>query len=628
VGADRLIQLATQVLFVSIFVLVSRTALQHRLRVNIDIALLFGLVAAIVAGQWITEILGHPPGQWAAPVFGSLLIALPFLLLRLVADYSDPPRLLTRTAAAGLAAGIGSLFLLPQPYPAAATLVYVAYFCGLAGYDAAAFMRAGRRASGVTRRRMYAVAGGCAALGTVSVIVGLERLLPWCMGVWQPLDDLWALGCGICFYVGFAPPRWLRHAWQEPAVRAYLAKAALLPRLPTVAAVVRELEQGVAESIGTDHAMIALWNTTSQTLRFVLGGHGFDVKPERLLAGRAFLTQRPLFSPDTVRENPAEAASYKQYRSHALLAAPISAGAKRFGVLVAFSAHAPIFADDDLKLLSMLADQAAIILESRALIDEATSVRAREEVTYLKEDFLTTAAHDLKTPLTTIIGQAQLLALQARRNPMDPADLAGIDRLVQEAGRMRTLVRELLDVSRIEQGRLIGARGVSDLVDLARQACVRHTTKMHPCTLVAPDCLLGSWDAMRMAQVFGNLLENAVKYSPRGGEVRVIIEQELDTAHIVVADQGIGIHDSDLPHVFDRFYRAANRDDRNATGFGLGLYISRRIIEEHGGRIWAVPDVNGVGSAFHIVLPVEVCAAQADLADSTLSDLKVSDVHV
>src|SRR5207248_5716990 len=179
---------------------------------------------------------------------------------------------------------------------------------------------------------------------------------------------------------------------------------------------------------------------------------------------KAFLTQRAQFTADVQRGSPPYAG--RQSRTpgvKALLAAPITAGQERLGVLVVYAPHAPVFAEEDLDLVQLLADQAAVILESRTLIDEAARVQAREEVARMKEDFLSAAAHDLKTPLTTLVGQAQLLEKRILRAPEAPVDLTSVQRLVREAQRLRTLVLELLDAARTEQGRLVGEKETVDL---------------------------------------------------------------------------------------------------------------------------------------------------------------------
>ncbi|HEX9369576.1 MAG TPA: histidine kinase dimerization/phospho-acceptor domain-containing protein [Roseiflexaceae bacterium] len=171
---------------------------------------------------------------------------------------------------------------------------------------------------------------------------------------------------------------------------------------------------------------------------------------------RAFRAQRPIFSPNTHYGGAAYEQLDLERRAKAVLAAPIAAGPKRLDVLVVYAPRAPIFADDDLALLQLLADQAAVVLESRALIDEAARMQAREEAARLKEDFLSAAAHDLKTLLTTLVTRAQLLERRALRAPDAPADLASIQLVVQEGQRLKRLVIELLDAARAEQGRLIG----------------------------------------------------------------------------------------------------------------------------------------------------------------------------
>jgi signal transduction histidine kinase len=288
---------------------------------------------------------------------------------------------------------------------------------------------------------------------------------------------------------------------------------------------------------------------------------------------------------------------------NSVLAVPITAGDKRLGVLSVYAVRAPIFAEDDLRLVQLLADQAAVILESRALIDEAARVQAREEATRLKDDFLSAAAHDLKTPLTGLIAQAQLLEHRARRNPEAPADVRGIKRLVEQSQRMRYLVTELLDVGRVEQGKLVDHREEVDLVAVVRESCAEQRGTLHPCALEAKEAVIGSYDAMRIRQLVDNLLDNAVKYSPDGGTIRVRVWREGCSAHITVTDQGIGIPAADLPHLFDRFHRGTNVDDRRFSGMGLGLYICRGIAEQHGGQLLASSRGPSQGSTFHVVLP-------------------------
>jgi signal transduction histidine kinase len=286
-----------------------------------------------------------------------------------------------------------------------------------------------------------------------------------------------------------------------------------------------------------------------------------------------------------------------------MLAAPITAGEKRLGVMAVYAPRAPMFAEEDLDLVQLLADQAAVILESRALIDQAARVRAREEVTRLKEDFLSAAAHDLKTPLTTLVAKTQLMERRAQRMPDAPVDLESLKRLTKETQRLKTLVLELLDAARAEQGRLVGELGPVDLVEAAQEVCARHSSDTHDCRVETSGPVEGTYDGTRIVQLLDNLIENGVKYSPNGGPIVVRVWHDGEWNHLSVTDQGIGIPSADMSALFERFHRGANVDDRRFAGMGLGLYICRGIAEQHGGRI-SVFSAPGRGTTFQVDLPV------------------------
>jgi signal transduction histidine kinase len=630
VSADDFIQLVTQALYIVLFVLVAVRAAHRPLRANVDVTLLFGTTAVIIAIGGVSTALHVTPPPWLAALTGTLLLALPYLLLRLLDDFAGVQPWLLHGAAAGLVLSAALLFALPSPLPTVLALLMVAYFVGLVAYVAMAFLSHARRSSGVTRSRMQAVASGSGFLALTLLTAGLTLLLPAGIEVWTMVSHLAGLASGLCYFLGFAPPTGLRRAWQEPELRAFLGRAASLPRLPDTAAIRRELEAGAASALGAPHAIIGLWDEPTGMLRFpirhrpateqdpatqerarvvgvVISEDTWALPPGQLIAGQAFAQQRPVFAEHVVRADPANAELYRAYGVTAMLAAPITAGQRRLGVLAVYAPRAPIFADTDLELVRLLADQAAVILESRALIDEAARVRAREEATRLKDDFLSSAAHDLRTPLTTLLGQAQLLARQASRDALGPAYTTGIDRIVREARRLATLVGELLDASRAERGQLVGPREPADLAALARQACERHTSERHRCRVVTDAPVVGDYDPVRLQQLLDNLIENAVKYSPEGGEIQVRIWPEDGIARVSVSDRGIGIPPDDLPRLFDRYHRGTNVDDRRFSGLGLGLYICRGITEQHGGRIWA-ESTPGQGSTFHVALPLAVAA--------------------
>ena len=604
--ALELISLLTQTIFVLIFVLVVWGFVRRPSRTNVDIALFFGAIAIAIVETRVATTLRLPQVEIVSDIVAILIIAMPYLLLRLVDDFSDVPALVNRLAEAGLLLSAAAFLATEGTVPPPILLAVVLYFVALSAYCAVEFIRAARRSTGVTRRRLEAVAAGTLLLGAAILVAGLVPSLPPPLaGLPTGFTQALALASAIAYFVGFAPPQILRRAWQEPELRSFLRRAASLPRLPDTPTIVSALQDGAGSTLGA-RATIGLFDPETNTLRFQ-DPHGVlpaEVGEGAYLAWRVFETQHAEYFADAARAHPALASAYRTHRVRSLLIAPISAAEQRLGALEAYTDHEPVFSEDDLDLVRLLADQAAVVLESRALIDEAARVRAREEAARLKDDFISAAAHDLKTPLTTLVAQAQFLERRAQTEPSAPADLAGLRRIVREAKRLSSLVIELLDASRLEQGKLVGEREPVDLVELMRDVARRDTYQAHRISVSADAPVVGSYDPRRIGQVLENLVENAVKYSPDKSEVRVAITQRDGEAFIDVTDRGIGIPASDLPRIFERFHRGSNVDDRRFAGMGLGLFICKGIVEQHGGRIWVESRV-GTGSTFHVVLPLE-----------------------
>jgi signal transduction histidine kinase len=604
VTALELVSLLTQAIYVLIFGVVTWNALRLRTRTTMDIALFFGAITIAIAESRIVATFGLTTVDIVSDAVAVLVIAMPYLLLRLVDDFSDVRPAVKPLAAAGLVLAALAFLATEGTLPPPILLAVVLYFAALSTFCAVAFVRAGRRSGGVTRRRLQAVAAGTLLLGVAIAVAGVAPFLPPSLaGLPNGLTQVLALASALGYFIGFAPPQVLRRAWQEPELRRFLRRAASLPRLPDTASIVRALEDGAASTLGA-RATIGLFDEGTNMLRFQ-DPHGVlpnEVGPSGYIVWRVFAAQRAEYVSDAARAHPELASSYRAHGVRSLLVAPISAAEHRVGALEAYTDHQPVFSEDDLDLVRLLADQAAVILESRALIDEAARVRAHEEAARLKEDFISAAAHDLKTPLTTLVAQAQFLERRAALEPAAPADLPGIQRIVREAKRLSALVLELLDAARLEQGRLVGEREPVDLVELARDVADRDSYQGRTITISANAPVVGTYDPRRIGQVLENLVDNAVKYSPDGGDVRIGVKQVDGRALIDVTDGGIGIPPEDLPQIFERFHRASNVDDRRFAGMGLGLFICKGIVEQHGGRIW-VESRLGRGTTFHVDLP-------------------------
>jgi signal transduction histidine kinase len=598
-SADVLIRNLTWLFYLFVFLYVTGEALRDSRRANIDIALFFGLTALVIMSSVLADLRMVPTTSLLGALNGTLVLSLSYVLLRLVDDFATVPRWLLLLALALLGPLCGSLFVFNPPRPGWLIILQVAYFVGIQTYGAAMFIRTARRSAGVTRRRMTAVAVGSGLLGLTILTASLQSFDPQ----WGMLSRICGLASGVSYLIGFAPPRALRRAWQEPELRAFLGRAATLPRLPTTKAIIRALEHGAATSVGAPNARIGVWEQATNNLLFDIDGEVFSFPvTNELPAGQTLLTQQPRFVADVTREAPAYADLSRVQGSIAILMAPITAGEERLGVLTVSAPRAPLFARDDLELVQLLADQAAVILESRALIDEAAQVQAREQATRLKDDFLSAAAHDLKTPLTALLGRAQLLERRALRNPQAPTDLAAVQSIIAETQRLKSFVLELLDASRAERGQLVGHREETDLRRLVAEAVQRREAESQRISVTMHEAVIGLYDCNRIMQLLENLLENATKYSAKTGEIHMRVWQEDGTGHLTVSDQGVGIPPADVEHIFDRFYRGTNVDDRRFAGLGLGLYICRGIVEQHGGQIWATSEL-GKGTTMHVTLP-------------------------
>ena len=252
-------------------------------------------------------------------------------------------------------------------------------------------------------------------------------------------------------------------------------------------------------------------------------------------------------------------------------------------------------------------------------IDEAT-VELKERYEQLKEldrmksQFLSIASHELKTPITAMSGFLQVALRRVRRlsqgNAAAPVaeGLNGItDQLeivYRQTGKLARLVDELLDVSRIQTGRIEFRYGDVDLSELANEVATRMqlTTTTHAISVRRDSENVVKADRDHLEQVLNNLLTNAIKYSPSGGSITIDVRPDDSGVRLSVTDEGIGIPEKELDAIFGLFYRSPDRAARDAAGMGLGLYISKEIVVRHGGRIWA--ESSGTkGSVLNVIIP-------------------------
>lgn len=235
-----------------------------------------------------------------------------------------------------------------------------------------------------------------------------------------------------------------------------------------------------------------------------------------------------------------------------------------------------------------------------ALLLANSQLRRMDEI---KTDFITIAAHELRNPLTPILGYVELL-LSDEYGPLNAEQRHAIQATLQNVLRLRSITADLLDLARIETGRIELVLRPTDLRTLVELQCLKYKAQLasrnQQLTFIAHALPLTLCDEHRAAQIIGHLLSNASKYTPDGGAITIRIEPgDAGFAQVVVEDTGMGITKDDQQHLFNAFFRAHTVTTPRTGGTGLGLHIARLLIELHGGQIW-FHSTPGAGSTFYV----------------------------
>jgi signal transduction histidine kinase len=262
----------------------------------------------------------------------------------------------------------------------------------------------------------------------------------------------------------------------------------------------------------------------------------------------------------------------------------------------------------DLAIAEELARRCGQAVDNAQLHLEAQlAVKARDR-------FVSIASHELRTPIARVKGYAEMvLAAHSDGDLTDEMLQRSLRRIDHASDRLALLVRDLLDVSKISAGNLPMRLRPLDVTDLVREIVARYQEQLSGTGLLlleivgTPRAVAGDPD--RIEQVLSNLLDNALKYSPDGAELRVRVQPKARGVLLEVQDRGIGLPAEAAERIFEPFSRATNAEERQITGMGLGLYICRNIVEQHHGRIWARSAGEGKGTQFSVWLP-EPAAAQ------------------
>lgn len=232
-------------------------------------------------------------------------------------------------------------------------------------------------------------------------------------------------------------------------------------------------------------------------------------------------------------------------------------------------------------------------------------ITTHKEQEQRKDDFLSMASHELKTPVTTIKAYTQLLTKRIAETK-DKKNAYFLKNIDNQTNRLVTLINDFLDISKIEAGKLVYSKKKFDLDDLIKKIIVdfQYMTETHKIKKVGEIKTAITGDEERIGQVLINLLTNAIKYSPGAKEIIIQLKLNKDNVTVSVQDFGMGISKSKQKYIFHKYFQVTELGEEGKKGFGLGLYITSEIVKRHKGKVW-VKSIKGKGSTFYFTLPLE-----------------------
>lgn len=598
------LSLASGLIFASLVVVAASAGLRRRDPLARDVALVF-LPLAVLFLLSIAELLVGPAPVPLAVAAVLLLVAQPLFALRLVADLRALPRWLLRMAALGLAAAVLVLFAAGAAHRTLGAVVLVIAFVSLEALAAFYFAEEAAHSRGGSRARLGVASFATAAFAAAILAAGAAAALPGAAAVATASAQVVALVAALGYVVAFLPPAWLRRAWQASAGLSFLERlAAVSPSEPEDALWGRLA--AAARDLGATAAAVLV--ASEEGVRVAAAaGPGIELGltyPAGAPAGDG----RGCGDEDAIRRD-----LLMRSATRFATTVPIPAGAGRSGSLIVLTSHARLFGADDADLLSVLAAQIGALVERRGALAEQEQLSARlgdtvealRRASAAKSDFLASMSHELRTPLNAIIGFAELMRESQPAEGQVAVPLEWVEHVYTSGGHLLDLINDVLDLSKVEAGRL---ELVPDWVDVPTAVAesiggLRPLAERKQLGLdvdAAPGLVQA--DRGRLRQVLYNLLSNAIKYTPPGGSIRVSTTQAAGELRISVADTGIGIAPEDQARVFEEFRQVGDPALRQ-DGTGLGLALTRRLVEAHRGHVELV-SVPGEGSTFTVVLPL------------------------
>ncbi|GAC1613531.1 MAG: hypothetical protein NVS9B1_22160 [Candidatus Dormibacteraceae bacterium] len=587
----RAVYLITAAAFVLLALATVADWVRHRGRARAMLALALGFLALVAAGGRVPDLTGYR-GPLIRVVLVAAFMASGYFVL-LFRDAFIPLDRRWRTGAAGLTALailLGVLPLLPglaqeeRPFQPAVTVFIIGTWALLVGEAIWRFWVAARGKPRVQRLRMRALTVGFAGLILILVVSGAGGTASQTVAV-QLASQLLALAMVPVILVSFAPPTWLRRQWRvREEVALQRAVQDLLLFSPDTKILAERAVGWAIRLVGAEGAFIQDGNGQ------LLAAAGMDeAAVDSIMASRGGATDgRLLQLPGTPS------------RSAIVTTLPLEMGPAVMGVLA--GPFTPVFGTDEIVQLEAYATSVAAGMERTRVTERITAMEKS------KSQFLNLASHELRGPLTVLRGYISMLE-SGVFGELNAKGLRALPVMNGKAIEMNSLVEQMIEAARLEDGRLQLRLEEVDLrvvVESAVESVQPLVDAGHPLVLDLPaEEVPAVVDRERILTILTNLIDNAVKYSPGGGEVHCQLRIKGGAAEVEVVDQGLGVAAADLPILFTRFGRVTTPETQSIGGTGLGLYLAQELARMHGGDL-VVQSRPGAGSTFTLKVPIAV----------------------
>jgi signal transduction histidine kinase len=376
------------------------------------------------------------------------------------------------------------------------------------------------------------------------------------------------------------------------------------------------------ELLESEYSVILMYEEETDLLKFVAGPPAYReamkrtrMPLEKSVVGWVFKQAKPVHIPDVrkdLRILP-EVENALGFETRSLLAIPLTFRGETIGVIeVINKRNNTYYTEDDVTILETLASQAAVVTLGTLLIEETEhAYKELEEMERVKSNFIAIAAHELRTPLGLILGHATFMAESIK----DDQQKKQLEVIIRSATRLKKIVEDLSSVSNVQSGAIrlhrkpvalqyMIPKVVAPYQDSARRKHISLMVKIPEADLTVEG------DEEKLSTALSNLVDNALIFTNDYGHVLISAEKLPGYIKVAIVDDGIGIPAKDLPRVFDRFFQVQSHLTRRHGGMGLGLSVTKAMIELHGGEVW-VESIEGKGSNFSFLVPTKPTSAQA-----------------